>query len=109
MANYDVVFMLEAKTKKGYMPIGSISGINSGPFLILGDTTWFYWASQRNIYESTVNFFNEIRKTVLALFYANLANKSFYEHIAKHGIIRRVGTIYNLYEKEPAALFQTRN
>ena len=106
--SYDFAWTIEANTKNGYRPIGVIFGLHSGPFILLGDMTWFPWSSKRNIIEGTTNFINAMKKDFLLLGYTNLKDKKFFEHIARHGILKRVGTIDGLYKDEPAALFQSR-
>jgi len=105
---YDVGFTMEALTPKGRLPVGAVFGKYVGPFLWLGATKWLGWASERNKIESAVNLLNELRKDGLVMLYSNMADKDFYTHISKHGVIRRVGTIHDLIEDEPVALFQTR-
>lgn len=69
-------------------------GVDHGVWVLGGDAQWFPWASTREKIEHSVNFFNEIRKLIYMVFYCSYEDKAFYEHIAKHGIIRRVGTLY---------------
>ena len=66
------------------------------------------WASSRNKIECAIHALNELRKEYILLLHSNMNDKEFYVNIAKHGVIRRVGTIYDVYDDGPAALFQTR-
>ena len=99
---------MEAPTKLGFRPVGILTGIYAGPMVLLGDASWFPWASDRNKLESMVNIFNELRKQFLGIFYCALSDKKFYEHIARHGIIKRIGHIDGIYKDEPAVEFQLR-
>jgi len=105
---HDVAFIVEAPTSKGRIPVGMIVGKYMGPTLYLGDTTWFPWASNRNKIESITNLLNELRRHYIVMFFCNMRDKEFYVNIAKHGVIRRIGTIYDLLSEGPAPLFQTR-
>jgi len=107
LAMNDVMFVFEASTSKGRIPIGVLTGKLIGPLMWLGDAIWFPWTSSRNKYESMVNIFNELRRQYVAVFTCTLNDKSFYEKVARHGVIRRVGTLYDLSE-EPLAQWQTR-
>lgn len=110
---YHGAWTLFAETKRGYLPSGLVLGFWShadprfGVFMNVGDMIWFPWATDRNKVEMAVNFFNEIRKDISMVEYAKLDDKKFFETIAKHGVMRRVGTMHNIYEG-PAAVFETR-
>ena len=106
--NYDYAWIVEAQAKDVFRPIGIIFGVGTGTFIILRDISWFPWASKRNIIEGMVGFVNIIRKQHLVLEHVNLRDKKFAEYIARHGIVKRIGTIDGLYKDEPAALFQSR-
>ncbi len=112
---YHAAWTLFAESKRGVLPIGLVLGFWShhdaerAPFMILGDMIWFPWASLRNKIESAVNFFNEARREIPMVEYARMKDKRFFEMIARHGIMRRVGTSHNVYRGEPAAVFETRN
>jgi len=103
----DVMYVFEAETNRGRIPIGVLTGKLMGPILWLGDAIWFPWASSRNKYESMVNIFNELRRKYVAVFTCTLDDKKFYEKVARHGVIRRVGTLYDISE-EQLAQWQTR-
>lgn len=92
--NYSGVYTCLATTKKGVIPVGviPISGVYLG--WMIGDVKWFPWASKRNIIESFVNFINTMKKEAYLLGYCSEQDKEFFTYIAKHGIIRRVGTLH---------------
>lgn len=111
--NYHAVWTLFAPTAKGTIPVGWVLGFYShpepkmSPFMIVGDMLWGPWATARNRIESAVNFFNRIRDTIPMIEYASEDDKRFFEMIARHGIMRRVGTTYNVKYGEPVGVFET--
>lgn len=112
--NYHGAWTLFAETKRGFMPVGAVLGFYShpnprlAPFMIVGDMLWFPWASPRNKIESAVYFFNRIRREIAMVEYANEEAKPFFEMIAAHGVVRRVGTSFNVYPGTATAVFETR-
>lgn len=104
--NYDYAWLIEAETKKGYMPIGVIYAAG-GEYISVKNMQWFQWASKRNILEGMVNFFNKAREDLLMLGFIPKQDMAPFVHMCKYGIMRRVGTLYNM-ENEPFAQFQTR-
>ena len=111
---YHGAWTMFAENKKGFIPVGFVLGFWShptarfSPFMIVGDILWCPWASARNRIESAVNFFNRIRSDIAMVEYASEQNKRFFEMICQHGIMRRVGTTFNVYKDEPTAVFETR-
>jgi len=108
LALHNIEYIVESVTPKGRIPVGMIGGKFMGPILYLGDMTWFPWASDRNKMECMTNILNELRKHYIVMFYCSMDDKNFYINIAKHGVIRRVGTIYDLLVSGPSPLFQSR-
>lgn len=112
--SYQCAWILIAETKRGFMPVGAVLGFYShpnprlAPFMIIGDMLWFPWASPRNKVESAVYFFNRIRHEIPMVEYANEDAKRFFEMIAAHGVVRRVGTSHNVYPGIATAVFETR-
>lgn len=113
--NYVAAWTLSAQTKRGMMPVGFVLGFYShpdpklAPFMIVGDMIWFPWASARNRVEAAVGFFSAIRKEIPMVEYANDEAKPFFEMIAKHGIMRRIGTSFSVYPGQAVAVFETRS
>lgn len=109
LTNYHGGWTLLANTKKGFIPVGMVfakdDGVFSEPIGKVSGVFWMPWATNRNKIESAVNFFNEIRKEYVFIGRAEMKDKKFYEYIAKHGIVRRVGTIH--LADEHIAEFQT--
>lgn len=87
------------------MPAGIIYGIWAGPMVLLGDMTWFPWASKRNVIECSLKFLRDIDLYVVG--YSSTDDKDFFVHLCKYGVIRRVGTLYGLSE-DRSAFFEVR-
>ena len=78
-------------------------------FIFLGDAVWWPKTSNRKKVESVSAVLNDIRKTHVAFLESNYKDKRFYEFMSDHGILRRVGSIYDTEERgSRTALFQTR-
>ena len=112
---YHGAWTLFAETRKGFLPVGMVFAFYShadhalAPFMIIGDMAWFPWASPRNRIEAVVYFFNRIRGEIPLVDYAiGEVNKRFFEMICQHGVMRRVGTTFNVAKGEPVAVFETR-
>lgn len=113
LTNYHGAWVIFAQNKREYGPVGFVLGFWShpdtakAPFMILGDMIWMPWASRRNRIEAAVHFFNVARNDIPMVEYAREKDKRFFEMIAKHGIMRRVGTMHNVYRGEQCAVFET--
>jgi hypothetical protein len=116
LVRYDIEWTLLADTPRGFIPVGMVLAFNGhkdasiSPFFVIGDIIWFPWATRRNIVESAVNFFNVARREASFIDYAHgPTNRRFFEMLAQHGIMRRVGTTYSIVRNEPVAIFETRS
>ena len=90
-------------------PVGVIVTITDG-YRYEPHATWFPWASVRNRLEGCLKFLNQERKDRLGIIYMKALpeNISFLNHLARYGVLRRVGTIKRFYSQgEDAVLFQT--
>ncbi len=103
----DKIYILEAITDKGRMPVAYVTGKFMGAVLFIETVVWFPWASIRNKYESAVHFFNKVRDGWVGVFYAPYEDKDFFNKIAQHGVLRRMGTLYDAFD-DKVTLFQTR-
>ena len=115
LTRYHGAWTLFAETKRGFIPVGFVFAFYShaehalSPFMIIGDIVWCPWASARNKIESAVHFFDRIRNQIPMVGYAHgETDKRFFEMIAKHGVMRRVGTTFNVVHGQPTAVFETR-
>lgn len=111
-SRFQVAYTLIAKAPgKGTIPVGVVFGIiplHGKPVVWCGDFTWFPWASPRNKLESTVHFMNQMRREWLVLGFADMGTVPFFEHVCRYGVLRRVGTVFDMLIEGPTAVFQTR-
>ena len=75
-----------------------VSGIYAGPWFLIMSVKWFNWASKRNRLTGAVYFINEMRKRLHLLTYIEDKDRDFYVHLAKYGIIHRVGSSRGIYK-----------
>lgn len=76
---------------------------------------WFPWAKKRNILESYVNFVNKTRsmvhpdtnRTYMILEFAMEKDKGFFDHVCSYGIMRRVGTSYEVYPDQKSCIYES--
>lgn len=103
-------WIIEADTSKGRLPAGAVFGKVDAvlPYMIVAGIVWFPWATNRNVLEGTVSFFNEMRRVMPCMGYAVDEHKRLYEVCCMHGIMRRVGTSRVVVPDRNAALFETR-
>lgn len=110
-SRYDAGWTLVAQTAKGFIPIGLALGFwphrAVRPFLVLDAFVWFPWASARNTIEATVEFINRVKHEIPLLGFARERDKRFMETIARHGIVRRIGTSRNVFTDGPASVWET--
>lgn len=101
-------WICEAPTDRGRRPVGLVLARDFvHDTLVMGNMTWFPWASQRNIYECAVELINALRDDVHLLFHVEEHDKAFATAIMRHGIARRVGTLHYIRER-PISVFQSR-
>lgn len=106
-ANYNGAWVIEAETKEGVKPAGFIVAWVRGRIMEIGDMVWFPWSTGRNVYESVVAFMERMRGDFVVLEFARMKDKKFFERIAKHGIMRKVGHAHSIYQDGPAVVFET--
>jgi len=104
----DRTYVLIAQTANGKIPVGMFSGNFNGPIFYIGSAMWFQWATDRNKLEVVVNALNELRKDYVVIMHNHMDDKKFYEVIAKHGVTRQVGRVFDVYDDCPAQIWQTR-
>ena len=76
---------------------------------MIDNIVWFPWAFKRQVLETLVHFLNVMRNLMVIMGHTDMTTKTIYEkHIAPYGVIRRVGSLHDLYKDQPAAMWQTR-
>jgi hypothetical protein len=112
VGRFDALWTLLAGTKKGYLPAGLVLGFWPHPeiqhFMVVDALVWFPWSTPRNRIESVTNFVSKLRSEIPLMAFVRQANKEFLEVLARHGIVRRVGTSYTVFAGEPASVWETR-
>jgi len=98
---------LIAGSSKGHMPVGLVLGEMRRKALMLGEIVWFPWASARNKLEAILTFLNGLRDELVILEWAPFEQRKSWEHVCRYGVMRRVGTVYDM-TPEPLAVFQSR-
>lgn len=99
------------ETSRGFEPVGFVTGTTVRKIFYIDAIIWLPTASPKNMLRGMVNWLNEMRKSLLVMQYIEKNNKvetKFWEHIARYGIIKRVGHVDGIYYGS-AILFQTRH
>lgn len=92
---------------KGIRPIGMIFGVAAGKVLTLTRAVPMPWSTTRQRVQGFLAWLNAMRRELVVLEYAKHSDKRFWEQMCRYGVMRRVGTIYDM-DVEPIALFQSR-
>lgn len=70
--------------------------------------TWFPEATSRDKIQASVMFLTELKEQVSFLITAREADRTFFDHLCKYGLMRTVGKLRDHFEKgEHAMLFQS--
>ncbi|MBT8459788.1 MAG: hypothetical protein KJN60_08985 [Boseongicola sp.] len=107
MNNYHAGWVISAPTHKGVIPVGMIFGQVCGPMILIGDFTWFGWASKRNIIEATATYFRQLKEDVVLIMYVASRDREFFDYMKQLGLLRSIGRVHDILD-EPAMLYQTR-
>ena len=98
--------VLFAKTTHGMIPVGMATVIyrdrHVEPHVI-----WFKEASARNKLECTAKFLISLKGGSSIIIVAQPENVTFFGHLCKYGILRRIGTFRDYWDGENAVLFQS--
>lgn len=105
--NFNGGWIIEGETREGKRPYGLILAWVRGRVIQVGDMIWFPWATSRGIYEGVVKFMDDMRGEFVVLDFAKVGDKKFFERVARHGVMRKVGHLHSIYPNEPAVLFET--
>lgn len=103
--------LLATPPNRDTMPVGVVFGIlpfYQQPVMWFGDFLWFPWASPRNKLEAAVHFLNQMRKQYAMIGFSEPSAIPFFEHICRYGVARRAGTVFDVFEEGPRAVYQTR-
>lgn len=92
-------------------PVGFVFGAPSpfNTFMEISLVVWMPWASNRTIIESAIAFISKIRKEGRFIGCAIPQHKKLYEVAAMHGLVRRIGTSYNVIPGHATAIFESRH
>ena len=107
LQNYDAGWVMLAPTSRGVIPVGATFGMVAGPMMLIGDFTWFSWASGRNILEATATFFRVTREKMVSIMYVGSKDSDYANYLKDVGLIRPVGKLHDVMD-EPVTLFQTK-
>lgn len=106
---------------RGYMPVGVVFSWVRGRVIETAHIEWFPWASPRNIWEASLNFYDSVRKTVadmardisdplryfIVLEFARFDDRAFFERLVDKKIMRKIGHVKGLYDGQTCVMFQT--
>lgn len=121
VSSRDVVVSLIGEVDGEMTPVGFVGGYTpgGGQLMFVNEFLWFPWARKRHKLSCAANFINEIRDAYRVMLFADTRpketshdgtdTKSFYEHLCRYGIIRRVGTMHDFAGPGiSAAVFESR-
>lgn len=100
------LYVLEGKTVFGIIPIGLVAARFEG-HIASPEAVFFPDASPRNIFECSIKFLVDLKKTHKIVFASKPVNWRFYNHICKYGVIRRFGTCKGYYRTEDAGFYES--
>jgi hypothetical protein len=98
------------------IPIGIGMYWPRGRILQLADLIWFPWATKRSIYESSLGFFDNVRKTKFSeesqecykiLKFARIEDEKFFDRLVDLNVLVKVGKLDGIYETK-AILYTTK-
>lgn len=80
-----------------------------GRVMFIVNMIWYPWATDRNILEGSVSFINQARKETKVYGFVQMKDVGFWNHVCRYGIMRRVGTSYELYaDGSQAAVYESK-
>ena len=110
---YNGMWVIKMDTKRGFVPVAYAFGWwfhpNTEDVMILDRFAWMPWVTPRQMITALVGFVTRVRKDLKMFSFCPPNEKKIMEIVAKHGVIRRVGTSHILYgDGEPATMWETR-
>ncbi len=94
-------------------PVGLGLAWRRGRVVEVADFVWFPWASARNKVETVTHLLDVLRKAdhdegkVMVLVFSGQDDKRFYDHVCRHGVLRRIGTTHNFYPGSRGGVYET--
>src|SRR3990167_6087678 len=107
IAKWDGAFLLEVPYETGRRAVGVLFCRAKGRVLE-PHTVWFPWVTGRQKLETLTQFINEMRRDWCILVWCLPHIASFFDRIAKYGILRRVGLVEGWADGGDAILFASR-
>lgn len=106
---------VQAKNEGAEKPVGLVIAWQRGPILEISDMVWFDWATQRNIFEGALKFFDQLRrmehgesgKKYKVLEFARAQDKKYFERMMDLGVLKRCGKLDSFYPDQDGILFYT--
>ena len=98
--------VLFAKTTHGMIPVGLMT-VLYGFHHIEPHVIWFKEASARNKLECTAQFLVSMKRGSSIMIASKPENVTFFGHLCKYGILRRIGTFRDYWEGGNAVFFQS--
>ena len=107
VARFDAAWLLRSQGRPVGLMLGAESQHRTEPHVF-----WFPWVTSRQRLECTVKFLLIAKRTRTILVFAKEEDESFFAHVCKYGVLRRVGRIFDYFhiedEMRPAVFYQSR-
>jgi hypothetical protein len=104
-SNYQFAWSVRDGAKTLVIAYG-ISGLGA---VLIGDVIWHRKTTKRQKIEAAAALFNYVKQDAVAVITSEYKHRAFYEKLVNNKILRRVGTLYDITEKDYRVLvFQTR-
>ncbi len=97
------LWMLEAPVGGRTVPVGLVVGAVA-EHRLEPHVCWFPWSSLRNRLECTVKFLNLARRDFLVIVVHRPDQARFFEAVAAHGLLRRLGVVPGYYADASPAM-----
>lgn len=97
------LWMLEAPVAGKTVPVGLVVGAVA-EHRLEPHVYWFPWSSLRNRLECAVKFLNLARRDFLVIVVHRLDQARFFEAVAAHGLLKRLGVVPGYYADASPAM-----
>jgi hypothetical protein len=105
LSKQKMLFAIKAPNK---YPVVGIAGMTPGEHCDQADAEWFPWATTRNKLEGSIRAILTLRDLSPFLIWANESQTEFLTHVARYGVLRRMGKFINTKTGKNMATFQSR-